>query len=144
MDFTPWGYKALIPKDEFIPPTPVITKFLPGHDFRMTSAETVPFEIHFSQPMDCDQVTNSIQFNSTTTNGDVPQVDTNSVQCTNVSALAADRTKWCGAVDTIFTYSANMVNVSDGIHQLSVNNATNANGTSSTRVSRPSLRPAMH
>lgn len=105
----------------------------------MTSNETVPFEIHFSQPMDCDQITNTIQFNSTTANGDVPQVDTSSVQCSNISALLADHTKWCGAVDTTFIYAANLVNVSDGIHQISVNNITTANGTSSTGVSHSVL-----
>lgn len=144
MDFTPWGFKTLLPKDEFIPPTPVITKFLPGHDYRLSSAETVPFEIHFSQSMDCDQITNTIQFNSTTANGDAPQVDTSSVVCTNVSALMADHTKWCGAVDTFFTYTANLVNVSDGIHQISVNNVTTANGTSTTGVSLPVLGSAMY
>lgn len=135
MNFTAWGYKAFVLTGEFIPPTPVITKFLPGHDFRMVSAETVQFEIHFSQPMNCDQITNTIQINSTTAHGDAPQIDTTSVQCSNPPSSAADQSSWCGAVNTTFIYAAKLVNVSDGIHQISVNNITNANGTASTGVS---------
>lgn len=110
----------------------------------MVSSESVPFEIHFSQPMDCDQISNTIQFNSTTANGDVPQLDTSSVQCSNVSALWTDHAPWCGAVDTTFIYAAKMVNVSDGIHQISVNNITNANGTASTGVSHHLPVSGMH
>ena len=102
----------------------------------MVSAETIPFEIHFSQSMNCDQITNTIQINSTTANGDVPQLDTTSVQCNNLNDTGTDQSQWCGAVDTTFIYSAKLVNVSDGIHQISVNNVTNANGTASTGVSR--------
>lgn len=110
----------------------------------MVSAESVPFEIHFSQPMDCDQISSTLQFNSTTENGDVPQLDTSSVQCTNVSALWADHAPWCGAVDTTFIYAAKMVNVSDGIHQISVNNISIANGTASTGVSHHKPLSGMH
>lgn len=87
--------------------------------------------------MNCDQITNTIQINSTTANGDVPQVDTSSVQCNTTDALWADHSPWSGAVDTTFIYAANLVNVSDGIHQISVNNITTANGTASTGVSHP-------
>ena len=135
--FTPWGFKALVPKAEFIAPDPVVTKFLPGHDYRMLSSKNISFEIHFSQPMDCDQITNTIQINSTTANGEVPQIETGSVQCSNISAAEADHSPWCGAVDTTFIYAANLVNVSDGIHQISVNNVSSANGTGSTGVSSP-------
>lgn len=115
----------------------MITKFLPGHDYRLTSAETVKFELHFSQPMDCDQITKTIQIKSTTAGGEVAQVETDSVQCRNISAAEAERSPWSGGVDTNFIFAANLINVSDGIHQISVNNITVANGTISTGVSRP-------
>lgn len=132
--FGAWGYKTFVPKAEYIPPAPVITKFLPGHDYRMTSNETIQFEMHFSQPMDCDQISNTIQINSTTANGDAPQIDMSSVQCTNVSAV--EPSEWSGGVDTAFTFAANLVNVLDGIHLISINNISTANGTASTGVSR--------
>ena len=144
ISLTPWGYKAFVPIDEFIAPDPVVTKFLPGHDYRMLSSKNISFEIHFSQPMDCDQITNTIQINSTTAGGEVPQVDTGSVQCSNISAAKADHSPWCGAVDTTFIYAANLVNVSDGIHQISVNNITSANGTGSTGVSSPISGTKVH
>ena len=103
----------------------------------MISNETIQFEIHFSQPMDCDQITNTIQINSTTAEGDIPQVDGASVQCRNFTAGDADHSQWSGGVDTAFIFAGSLVNVSDGIHQISVRNITNANGTVSTGVSHP-------
>lgn len=110
----------------------------------MTSSNNISFEIHFSQPMDCDQITNTILINSTTANGDVPRVDTSSAQCSNLSAAESNHSPWCGGVDTTFIYAANLVNVSDGIHQISVKNITTANRTASTGVSYPVSGSKIH
>ena len=87
--------------------------------------------------MDCDQITKTIQINSTTADGNTARVNTNSVQCRELSAAEADHSEWSGGVDTTFIFSANLTNVSDGIHQISVKNVTVANGTVSTGVSYP-------
>lgn len=129
----PWGYKAFVPKEEFIAPSPVITKFSPGHDARIASAQSIRVEFHFSQPMSCQQITETLQINSTTSNGQVARLDPNSVQCKNVSSAEEDRTAWSGQVDTTWTFVGTLENVADGIHQVTLNNISTSDGSASTK-----------
>ena len=127
-----WGFKAFVPEDEFITPSPVITKFLPGHDYRLSSAETIPIEVHFSAPMDCDQVKEKVSVNSTTAGNRSAELDSSSIQCKNLSDTEADPSPWSGGVNTAWVFTANLTSVSDGIHQVTVNNISAAAGDSST------------
>jgi len=127
-----FGFKAFIPENEFIAPSPVVTKFLPGHDFRLLTAETVPIEIHFSALMDCDQIKNTLSINSTTANNQTAKLDNSSIQCRNISSTEADPSPWSGGVDTAWVFAANLVNVSDGVHQVTVSNISATDGKTST------------
>src|SRR5438034_8388126 len=75
-----WGYKVLIPKENFVSPRPVITKFLPGHDYRLFSRQKsggqVSIQVYFSKEMDCDGITRSLRINSTTEDGLTARLDT--------------------------------------------------------------------
>ena len=128
-----FGFKVLVPDDEFITPSPVITKFIPGHDFRLASAATVPIEIHFSATMNCDQIKQNIYFNSTTANNQTAKLDSASVQCKNLTDAEVDPNPWSGGVNTSFVFSADMIDVSDGVHQVTVSNISSADGTTSTK-----------
>ena len=130
-----WGFKAFVPKSEFIAPSPVITKFLPGHDYRLLSTpgnSTVPIELHFSTRMDCDQISNTLQINSTVANNQTAQLDKNSVTCKDVNN--SDTSPWSGGVNTTWTFAANLISVADGIHQLTLDNVSTVNGDSFTNV----------
>lgn len=144
---SPWGYKAFVPEDQFVSPRPTITKFVPGHDARIlsnsTSAEMMAFEIHFSWPMDCDSVKSSIKISSTTENNEIAEVDASSITCSSVDAEEGT-SELVAQVGTMWTVSGQLTNVFDGIHLISVNNAstedglggssTNANDTFMVRV----------
>lgn len=121
-----WGFKAFILKSDYKDPSPVITRFLPGHDTRMLSAPSIPIEFHFSTPMDCQQISNNLQINSTTSNGSTPQLDSTSVRCENVSNLDATMSPQSGTINTTWSFAAMLINVYDGIHQLSINNVSTA------------------
>ena len=127
-----FGYKAFVPKNSFITPSPVITKFLPGHDARLFLSSSIPIEIHFSGPMNCDQITKTLQIDSTTESNQTVALDTDSVQCRNLSTGAADPSPWSGGVPTGWIYAANLTNVSDGIHEIVVSNISSADGNSFT------------
>ena len=127
-----WGFKAFVPEDEFITPSPVITKFLPGHDYRLLSAETTSIEIHFSAPMDCDQIKEKVFVNSTTAGNRTAQLDNSSIQCKNLSGAEVDPSPWSGGLNTAWIFTANLTDVSDGIHQVTVNNISAADGNKST------------
>jgi alpha-1,3-glucan synthase len=133
----PWEYRAYVPVQSFIAPTPMITKFLPGHDARIVSSEpsgqngSVAIELHFSSAMDCKSVTSSVTVDSTTEDGSVATVDPASIVCATVAA--EDVAPWFGSFPTIWTFQANLVGVSDGVHVVTVKNASSSDLSVSTQ-----------
>jgi alpha-1,3-glucan synthase len=133
----PWGYKAFVPKANWTTPAPTITRVIPGHDTRIESSvaagewNTVPIEIRFSSPMDCDSVTNSLNFSSTTHEGQVAQLQTSSINCFSVDL---DAPTLEGAMATGWKFSANLTNVYSGVHTYTVNNASAEDGSYTNAV----------
>lgn len=133
----PFGYKVFVPKANWSTPAPTITRFVPGHDARLESAvnidetETVGIEVRFSSEMDCDSVTNSIEINSNAYGGEVAQLNSSSVSCQNVTT---DLPAYVGGVATAWIFSAQLINVGNGVHEITVNNASSADGTLTTNV----------
>lgn len=127
LTMSPWGYKAFVPESKFVLPRPTITKFEPGHDARILSesnlAETLPFELHFSLPMDCDSVKASLQISSTTENNQVASIDDSSITCSSID-LDEDDSGLMAQIGTAWVFSGKLENVYNGIHSISVNNAS--------------------
>ena len=127
MQLPAWGFKAFVPKAIYVTPAPVITKFLPGHDYRSPSTSSVPIEIHFSTPMNCQQVTNALQIDSTTSSGQAAQLDPSSVRCNNISNVAnSSSLALTGIAQAAWVFTGTMTNVFDGIHQISIDNVSTA------------------
>jgi alpha-1,3-glucan synthase len=139
LEMPAWGYKAYVPKAEWIGPGPMITKFVPGHDARIEShvasgeLDTIPVELQFSSQMDCDKLTSSITVESTTEYQSTAKLDMASVTCQNITN--PDPMAVPGAPPSVFSFKANLVDVSHGIHVITVKNATLSNGSGSTGVS---------
>ena len=131
-----WEFKAYVPKDQFVGPRPAVTKFVPGHDARIASKvapgkqETVPLELHYTNEMDCDMITDSLTINSTTEDHSVPTVDKDSVKCQKTTT--DDLPPFVGAIPTQWSWTANLLNVANGVHQLTVPNVTTPNNGSYT------------
>lgn len=129
-----WEFKAYVPKNEFVAPPPMITRFLPGHDARLKSQappggqETVDIEIHFSSVMNCNSVTESIQVNSTTEDLVIAGLDRGSVQCAS-APTGMDQPPFVAGIPTAWIWKAQLVNVSNGIHTVTVQNASASNGS---------------
>ena len=142
---SPWGYGAYVPVDKWLEPSPMITKFSPGHDYRILSnssqsqQNTVPIELRFSQEMNCDEVQRSITINSTTTDGSNPSIDIASVACKTIFDTTAVVSQYTGPITgqipSTWALTANLVNVSDGVHSITVSNVTSQAGNASTNVS---------
>lgn len=130
-----YDYRAYVPKSKFVYPRPMISKFTPGHDFPMQStvapnlSEDVAIELYFSQEMDCDSVTNNLHFNSSTEVGKSPSLSKGTVKCSNI---AATKTSHNGEIPSIFKWAGNLTGVYNGVHRLTLNNASNVHGNSST------------
>jgi alpha-1,3-glucan synthase len=132
-----WGFKAFVPKDKFMQPSPYITRFTPGHDARLvpqgTSGETVRIGFEFSQEMNCDDITNSLTITSKALDDKSPQLDTTSVFCKPIAET--DVVTWPGALTSVFKYEVDLSNVFPGVHRVTISNVTTADGNQSTGVS---------
>ncbi|RAL13908.1 alpha-1,3-glucan synthase [Aspergillus homomorphus CBS 101889] len=129
-----WGFKAFVPKDKFVQPSPYITRFNPGHDARLIptgkDGDTVRISFEFSQEMDCDKITDSLTITSKALYDETARLDTDSTSCK--SFAATDVAKWPGTLTSVFSYEADVSNVYPGVHRITVNNATTADGNQST------------
>lgn len=74
--------------------------------------------------MDCQQIASSLQINSTTSENKTPRIDVGSIHCDNVSSYYNATSSFSGAVDTAWSFTAMLINVADGIHQISINNVS--------------------
>jgi alpha-1,3-glucan synthase len=132
-----WGFKAFVPKEKFMQPSPYITRFSPGHDTRLvpqgTSGETVRIGFEFSQEMNCEDITNSLTITSKALGNESPQLDTSSVSCKPIQETNV--VTWPGAFTSVFRYEVDLGNVFPGVHRVTVSNVTTANGNQSTGVS---------
>nr|POE47199.1 cell wall alpha-1,3-glucan synthase ags1 [Quercus suber] len=136
MNMTLYGWKAFVPKQNWSEPSPVITKFVPGHDARILSstasdqASTVDVEVRFSSLMDCDSFKNRLSVNSSTEGGEQASIDINTVNCLTIDP--AFETYYYGPSPSIWSANFTLANVYDGVHQISINNVSNAANTAST------------
>ena len=136
LDMEAYAFKALVPIEAFIPPPPLITRFIPGHDARLLSQvapgqqETVKIEFHFSAAMDCDDIRDHLKIESTTEDKSVAQLDPASVQCGNATNTELPDPNLVGALASAFVFQATLVNVSNGVHAITVQNASTQDGKS--------------
>lgn len=143
----PYEFRAYVPKDRFLPPRPMITKFTPGHDVPVLSksypgeSESLEISLYFSTEMDCSVVTNSVSLESTTEIGMAPSVDTGSVNCQDVDPEAISHT---GQIPSTWVWTATLTGVYNGIHRLTVNNATSSDGRNTAAIDHFLIRVGQH
>lgn len=135
---------AYVPVEKWLRPSPVITKFEPGHDARILSNAnpdergTVPIAFYFSDEMNCKQVQGAISLNSATVDGTTPTIDNSSVACQTTNDTTANVSKYTGPITGqipgTWVLHANLVNVSDGVHSVTVGNVSTQAGNASTNA----------
>jgi alpha-1,3-glucan synthase len=132
LNMTLYGWKAFVPIDAWLPLSPVITGFSPGHDMRIvstgnaTSASTIDVELRFSQLMDCDSVRDGLSVMSTTDHNRQASIATDSLDCMTIDPRA--EAYHYGPSPSIWRAAFTLENVYDGIHRLTVNNVSSASG----------------
>ncbi|KAK3376547.1 hypothetical protein B0T24DRAFT_700204 [Lasiosphaeria ovina] len=123
--FPDFGFKAFVPKDSWVGPAPTITKFLPGHDYRLESSKdgttSVEIQLQFSQEMDCDSVYNSIEITSDSHIGDRATLHRDS-----------NAPKFVAQTPSVWAIAITIDPIPDGIHRITVRNATDSTKTLST------------
>ncbi|KAJ5565716.1 hypothetical protein N7535_007354 [Penicillium sp. DV-2018c] len=137
MTLQPYEFRAYVPVEKFVPPRLMITRFLPGHDVPLLSAvgpnesEVVDIRLFFSTEMNCSLVTESISIESSTEIGGWPSVDPDSVIC---EYIEPESTSWTGQIPSTWSWSATLTGVYNGVHKLTVNNATSADGRTTNAI----------
>ncbi|KAJ5690458.1 hypothetical protein N7462_004850 [Penicillium macrosclerotiorum] len=133
----PYEFRAYVPIDAFVKPRPMVTQITPNHDHPVRSTvapnldEDVEIELYFSEEMDCDSVTDSLSFNSSTEIGKIPSVNSKTVNCTSIPA---SETSVTGQIPSLWVWTANLTGVYNGVHRITLNNATNAAKNASTNA----------
>lgn len=130
-----FGFKAFVPKQMWLEPSPRLTKFLPGHDFRYISTgdnQTVQVQFHFSSEMNCAQVADAISISSTTISGLTAQLDQSTIQCQAIPP--SDVSPYEAVVPSVWLLAANISNIAEGIHTVTINNASTVNATQFTNA----------
>ncbi|KAG8962311.1 Cell wall alpha-1,3-glucan synthase ags1 [Tulasnella sp. 419] len=135
----PYGYKAYVPVETWVPPPPALTKFEPGHDHRILVTEeqanrtSIQIAFEFNTVMSCDSVTNSLSFNMTSSGlSGTPSIRQGSVQCTQMERPPPPELP--SGTNSVWRWQGVLENVPDGILRLTLTNVTEAQGGRSTGV----------
>jgi alpha-1,3-glucan synthase len=131
----PYGFKALVPTTNWVAPVPALTEFIPGHDARIqvddnsTNPNSTAIRIEFSDLMDCNSVTQSMNFTlASSGKGSTPSVNVDSIQCQTIPDDEVTPTDVLGAALSRWFWSGTIENVADGILTITINNPQNQNG----------------
>ena len=132
----PFDYKALVPSDSWVAPIPALTKFTPGHDARIevnadsSNANSIDVQIEFSDLMDCNSVTQSMNFTIASSGkaSSSPSVNSGSVQCQTISDGNLQPVRVIGATISRWYWKGTIDNVADGILTITINNPQSQGG----------------
>jgi len=128
LDMDPFGYKAYVPIDTWVPPIPQLTKFEPGHDARIQAEENdakkneINIAFEFSQKMNCNAITTGLLLNvsSSGLSSMKPNVKQGSVQCNDIATPLASNIP--GVATSVWRWSGVLENVPDGVLRLTLTN----------------------
>ena len=93
-------------------------------------------EFHFSVPMDCKDIQSSLRINSTTADNQVARLDDDSIVCRDIPDGRDPSSLYSGGVNTTWMFAADLVDVSSGVHTVTISNVSTVNKTHSTKVLR--------
>ncbi|KAJ5150065.1 hypothetical protein N7448_001643 [Penicillium atrosanguineum] len=147
MTLNPYEFRAYVPKEKFVPPHPMITKFTPGHDAPVLSkaspgeSETLEIGLYFNTEMDCTLLADAISLKSTTESGEIPSIDLDTVDC---GFINPDGSLWTGSIPSIWGWSVTLNNVYNGVHRLTVKNATSSDGRFTNAIDHFLVRLGQH
>ncbi|KAI9741677.1 MAG: Cell wall alpha-1,3-glucan synthase ags1 [Cirrosporium novae-zelandiae] len=133
-----YEFRAYVPVAKWVGPPPMVTKFYPGHDHPFLSnvsagsTETVDIVFGFNTEMNCDDLTSALSFNSSTEDGSTPSIDSSTITCGNLSNVI--ESEYAGGIATTWTYSATLKGVANGVHRITINNATTESGDEYTNA----------
>ncbi|KAJ3737951.1 hypothetical protein EV360DRAFT_9932, partial [Lentinula raphanica] len=142
----PYGFKVLVLEEDWVEAPPVVTAFWPGHDTRIVSTlgeqVNVDIALGFSQLMDCDNVTNSIVLNmSSSGHGSAHSIA--NVSCLSPFFPGLGEGGMSGIPQTIWIWNATLVGLPDGVLDIKVVNPASSGGVPSRATDHLLLRKGL-
>lgn len=139
----PYEFKVYVLSADYEEPAPMITSFSPGHDFQIDSSvnttDEFPIVIGFSTEMECEAITNAVSVTSYI-DGTGPQNLTSFSTATCETITSPSQGNFTGYIPTTYTWSATLTGLVDGIHKLTVANASTAAGVYTNSIDHFLLR----
>ncbi|KAK3689181.1 hypothetical protein B0T22DRAFT_168289 [Podospora appendiculata] len=139
----PFEFRAYVLSDDYLWPTPMVTKFTPGHDFPIDSTDkngNIEISFGFNVEMDCDSVKKSLSvllIADGNGNGSTVSFDSDKAVCGFASAPKVELT---GAIQTAWMFKTTLRNVGDGIVKLTLDNPVTPKNVSTDAVDHFLLR----
>ena len=136
LNMTMYGWKAFVPVDTWIKPSPIVTGFSPGHDARLLAntgpdeASDVEIEVRFSDEMDCESFLDGFSVVSTTDSGQQVQPDIASLNCSVVDPIF--EAYYYGPSPSVWVARMTLANVYDGVHVVGVKDVASLSGNMTT------------
>ena len=140
MTLPAFGFKAFVPVEKWLRPSPVITKFNPGHDARILSdsgeRQNITFELLYSDEMGCEDVQKAITISSTAEDHSTPPLS--NFSCSTINDSTARVSQYTGPITgqipATWKITGTLSNVPDGVHSVDVGNVSNLAGNASTNA----------
>lgn len=142
----PYEWRVYVPSDDYVDPSPMITMFSPGHDYPIDSSTNTTGEINivlgFSTEMTCDDVTAAVSVISFIDGTGGQNITTlSSAVCS--SYTDTDTGSFVGYIPTTYIWNATLSGLVDGVHRITVANATSAAGTATNSVDHFLIRQGL-
>lgn len=146
LTMSPYEFKVFVAEDDYVAPGPMITSFSPGHDYQIDSSVTTNGEqeitLGFSVVMDCDAVSEAVSVTSYIDGSGGQNLTT--VGTATCSAVAGAETgDFVGYIPTAWQWTATLSGLVDGIHKITVANATTAAGVSTSSIDHFLIRQGL-
>lgn len=126
----PLSFKLFVPEDNWVAVPPMLTKFSPGHDYRIlndgsdSDNATVDIRLEFNVEMDCNGITNALSFN---VSGGGSSPSASNVNCGTLPN--PDPATISGSGTSSWSWNATLTNVPDGIIQITLDNPASSSGS---------------
>lgn len=142
----PYEFKVFVPAADYVSPGPMITMFSPGHDYQIDSSINTSGEVNitlgFSVAMDCTAVSDAVFVESYINGYGASNITTigtatcGAVTDTQVSDVV-------GYIPTVWAWTATLSGVQDGVHKLTVKNASTSAGVATNSIDHFLLRQGL-
>lgn len=133
IDMKPFEFKALVPENQWIEPSPSLTKFVPGHDARILSDpndNTLRIRLEYDREMNCESVTNAITITGSWIGSDLKPELAGTPVCQSFDST--DPTEINEIGPSVWFWEGVINNAPDGIYDIQVGKAQSQSSATTT------------